>query len=864
MISAYYAGTRTFCSSRTSVQDGEMPGFFAKVAQSTHTGIGVRQILTLVLLGLSLPVRAWSGEPLCALEPAPLLSMPLSSEAPHPAPMCMPVLRDPTGARDLGPATARETWRVFRELGASDPEAALLRIPLLEAALPRLADVFALHRGDLLLRLARPQRAEAAYRVAFERSIDSEVLVRARVGRVRALIAMGHRDATNALTNLKRRYPELPEEPQIELELAQMRERQGKLREALRTYRRLDLRHPGSIQAARARTRLQELLEDGVRVQPLSLAQRVERMERLARRGPLDRARTEIAALMQERRLPPALRARVYVAAARLARHEGRWGDAEALLRRAQGTGALPGDPNDRARLLDRTVDLARAVAARRRDVATRQLRQLRAGRTLPRIATGRLRLMGRIAARAGLDETVDAIAEELHRRNLPPALRLRSALELTGAASDERILALLDGLHELAGSLGVKAAYHRARTLQRLGRWAEAELALLDVVVRDNGPTPFYGMWAKLQLDEVRASMVGACGPLATCTPPAAPRSPSVVTTDAHASERADSILADSALTGVRTPREGLADRFIATQIPPRDIPRALALLEPIAKEHDDAYPWLGRAEDFLRLGEADLAGRQLYEAFLAWREATGRAIRRCGRESVARGSNRGRRFLGFALKRDRRALDANARRTLSEVGALIGDYGVSVGFGGWEKVSERPRAYADLVETAAARHGLDPNLLFAVMRVESVYQKEIVSYAGAIGLCQIMPRTGQLIAHALGRGDFTSADLLEAETNLDFAAWYLRSLIDRFDGRLPLAIASYNGGPHNVRRWMADQPERMPLDVFLEHIPFDQTHRYVRRVLTHYRAYRAQQGLPMVALTTDLPTPRTDPIAF
>ncbi len=843
-----------------------MPRFFANFVQSAHTDHGVWRLLTLALLGFALPAKAWTGEPVCALEPPPELSLPLSLEAPEPPRMCMPVLRDPNGAQDWSAEAAREAWRAHRALAGSDPQAALLRLPLLEAALPRLADVFALRRGDLLFELGRPTEAEAAYRRAFEASIDSDVLVRARVGRVRALVAMGHRDAPNALTQLLRRYPELPEAPLLELELAQMRERQGKLRDALRTYRRLDVRHPGSAAAARARARLQELRDEGVRVLPLSPAQQVERVERLARRGPLDSARAQLAALLDRPPLSPALRARVYLTAARLARHEGRWEEAEALLRRAQSTGALPSDPEQRARIAERTTELGRTLAARRRESAERQLRQLRAGRPLRRIATGRLLRMGRVAARAALGDTVDAIAQELHRRELPAVLRLRAALELAGAASDETVLALLDGLHELQGSLGVRAAYHRARALQRLGRWAEAELAFLDVLARDDSPTPFYAMWAELQLDEVRASMVGACGPLATCDLGSAgtPPTTDLATEPDERSEYAERLLADAAIVGPRTPAEGLMERLVPTPPTEVDIEGALALLGPIAKEHGEAYPWLGRAEDYLRLGEAELAGRQLYETFLAWREASGRPIRRAGRESVARGANRGRRFLGFALKQERRALDAAARSTLSQIGELLGDYGVATGFGGWDKIRQRPRAYAPLVEAAARRHGLDPNLLFAVMRVESVYQKEIVSYAGAIGLCQIMPRTGQLIAHARGREEFTAADLLDPATNLDFAAWYLRSLIDRFDGRLPLAIASYNGGPHNVRRWMADQPEGMPLDVFLEHIPFDQTHRYVRRVLTHYRAYRAQQGLPMVALSTQLPEPRTDPLGF
>ncbi|MBZ0121935.1 MAG: lytic transglycosylase domain-containing protein, partial [Sandaracinaceae bacterium] len=146
----------------------------------------------------------------------------------------------------------------------------------------------------------------------------------------------------------------------------------------------------------------------------------------------------------------------------------------------------------------------------------------------------------------------------------------------------------------------------------------------------------------------------------------------------------------------------------------------------------------------------------------------------------------------------------------------------------------------------------------------VESVYNPRIISYAGAIGLMQIMPRTGRLIAHAMERDDFTIDQLLLPEVNIEMAAWYLRSLIDRFEGRVPLAIAAYNGGPHNVRRWMRDHASAMPLDAFLERIPFDQTHRYVRRVLTHYAAYRAQRGLALDPLSVELPPEATDTVAF
>jgi soluble lytic murein transglycosylase len=125
-------------------------------------------------------------------------------------------------------------------------------------------------------------------------------------------------------------------------------------------------------------------------------------------------------------------------------------------------------------------------------------------------------------------------------------------------------------------------------------------------------------------------------------------------------------------------------------------------------------------------------------------------------------------------------------------------------------------------------------------------------------------MPHTGHRIASYLGVKSFEASDLLDPALNVEFSAWYLASLLRRFDGRLPLAIASYNGGPHNVRLWMRASPPDMPLDAFLERIPFSQTHRYVRRVLTHYAAYRAQQNLPMTRLSVELPSVQPDEMAF
>ncbi|MEM9074375.1 MAG: tetratricopeptide repeat protein, partial [Myxococcota bacterium] len=309
------------------------------------------------VLMVGLPVKAWDTAPLCAFEPPPPLSLPEIAE-PETAPMC--VLPEPSPAQDLSAETVRESWEAIR-LGDEDPEAALLRMSILEEALPRLTDVFLVRRGELLLSMGDARAARQAFANALETPSDSEIGLRARVGRVRALLAMGHRDAVNDLTALLRRYPDLPEEPQLEFDLARMREEAGAQSDAIRTYRRLDIRSPGTDVARQARERLNVLRAEGVEVRALTLAERVARTEKLVARGPLADARVELAELMEEARLGPTHRAKVYFLAARIARHEGRWDDARQLLQRGQGTGAVVGDEDDQARRQQRAENLAQA-----------------------------------------------------------------------------------------------------------------------------------------------------------------------------------------------------------------------------------------------------------------------------------------------------------------------------------------------------------------------------------------------------------------------------------------------------------------------------------------------------------------------
>jgi len=142
-------------------------------------------------------------------------------------------------------------------------------------------------------------------------------------------------------------------------------------------------------------------------------------------------------------------------------------------------------------------------------------------------------------------------------------------------------------------------------------------------------------------------------------------------------------------------------------------------------------------------------------------------------------------------------------------------------------------PTPYDDAVAGAAALAGVDPTLLYAVVRQESLYRADAASAAGALGLAQLLPDTARRIARRLDRPEPTRADLLVPEINLALGAAELRALLDEFADQLPLALAGYNAGPNAARRWLPRRP--LDADVWIENIPYNETRDYVQRVLWH-----------------------------
>ena len=714
----------------------------------------------------------------------------------------------------------------YREAGeqilAANYEEARLQLDLAHRGLPRISDRIALQIARLELLRNRPERAAEFFREASQSPHES-VRVEAEFGRALALFRSNDPGADQALYDLLVTYPSVPHATELLFEQAQSLMRRSRYGEAMQVMHAVRVDYPGARTAAWAESELARLKARGHDTPSMTEEEQVRRARLLVRNGPLDVAKATVRELLDSP-LSGTLHAEVYYLAGRLARDEGRWLAAESYLRTAQ---LFPIENVAKAQHIEnRANDMAETVGARDPERARLQLANLRAGRSNASIPTNRLVDMVRAASAAGLQDEADGLLISLSKRAAAPSANLfEAAMAAVGTGGEELIIGLL---HEIAKRPGSRyrtaAIYHLARAHERAQRPAQAALffARAQAEARLAGDE-YYALWASNGLLRVEQGAPNA---------------------------------ADE---GLSNPEDQAVPR------PPRTSNRALAKqLRPIGERHLGSYPWIARAVDLLRLGERDAATAELFEAYLTWREAVGKPVARAGLNCVARSDGRPQKTIASDVRAARLDLSDDDRATLSMVAATLGDMGTAGGFAGPGFIETLPRAYEWLVVPAAKRYGLDPNLLLAVMRVESAYQKHIVSYAGAVGLMQIMPRTGQLIAHTLGHDDFTPADLLDPDLNLEFAAWYLTSLIQRFDGHLPLAIAAYNGGPHNVRRWIQEAPAEAPLDVLLERIPFTQTHRYVRKVLVHYEAYRKQRELPMPQLSVHLPEPRIDPLAF
>ncbi|CAM4067023.1 lytic transglycosylase domain-containing protein [Paenibacillus alkaliterrae] len=150
-------------------------------------------------------------------------------------------------------------------------------------------------------------------------------------------------------------------------------------------------------------------------------------------------------------------------------------------------------------------------------------------------------------------------------------------------------------------------------------------------------------------------------------------------------------------------------------------------------------------------------------------------------------------------------------------------------------------PVYYKEDIRASASNYGVEPHLVAAVIRSETNYRTGLDSKKGALGLMQIMPDTADWVVQRAGFKEVTE-DMLRhrADVSIEIGSWYLNSLIHQFDKNSIAAVAAYNAGPGNVRKWLDTGVWDGKLEN-VQKIPFGETRHYVQRVIYYYNKYKA-----------------------
>ena len=159
------------------------------------------------------------------------------------------------------------------------------------------------------------------------------------------------------------------------------------------------------------------------------------------------------------------------------------------------------------------------------------------------------------------------------------------------------------------------------------------------------------------------------------------------------------------------------------------------------------------------------------------------------------------------------------------------------------WEALFPRP-FWNDLKRYSVA-NGLDPYLVASLIRQESEFNPLAVSRANAVGLMQLLPKTGKLVSHQEKLKRYTASQLFTPAVNLQLGTHYFRGMVDHFGGSFAYALAAYNAGSDRVEEWLGQGKYRDEQE-FVESIPFTETREYVQAILRNASVYRQLYGAP------------------
>ncbi|WP_330926202.1 transglycosylase SLT domain-containing protein [Candidatus Sororendozoicomonas aggregata] len=162
------------------------------------------------------------------------------------------------------------------------------------------------------------------------------------------------------------------------------------------------------------------------------------------------------------------------------------------------------------------------------------------------------------------------------------------------------------------------------------------------------------------------------------------------------------------------------------------------------------------------------------------------------------------------------------------------------------WDDLELRfPSPLSDMFTQYARNHDIDPSWAMAIARQESAFNASAQSHAGAKGLMQLMPATAKQTARQNRIRYQRESDLFKPGVNIALGTAHLSQLIDQFDGNKVFATAAYNAGASRVNRWLKARGH-LPLDIWIETIPFDETRQYVKNVLAFRVIYNSMENKP------------------
>ena len=148
-------------------------------------------------------------------------------------------------------------------------------------------------------------------------------------------------------------------------------------------------------------------------------------------------------------------------------------------------------------------------------------------------------------------------------------------------------------------------------------------------------------------------------------------------------------------------------------------------------------------------------------------------------------------------------------------------------------------PLPYEKDLVRSAKQQNLDPYMVAALIRQESEFDPQALSAKNAYGLTQVEPATGRALARRAGIKRFSNRSLFQPAINLKLGAYYLRALLDQWNGQWEQTLASYNAGKSRVNDWITWNQYQEPAE-FVESIPFTETREYVEAVLRNATVYR------------------------